>query len=209
MSKKSPRFISAGFVAQDTGKAQHGKSQLEEIMMRPNWLPIAALSLLLASCFVSSEPLFGPAEADYPIQSGARFIVKELKSDGSYDANEKSQDITIIRDGAYYVYSVKGDDTPVKGLMDRLGNDAYVAFLRDENGIMYGLFQKRGDKWFRHGLYCENFETLATAHGKTLEAFGIKKNGSDCSFSNYEDLKRALAFEAEFGKPDAEYVPVK
>jgi len=35
------------------------------------------------------------------------------------------------------------------------------------------------------------------------------RDGSECTFSNYNDLKRALLFQARHGRPDAEYTPVK
>jgi hypothetical protein len=171
------------------------------------WIPIAALSLLLASCFVSEKPLIAETDADYPIADGARFSEQILKADGTPE-NETPQEITITRVGAYYLYTAKGDE-PMKGLLDDLGNGDYVGMTQGETGLLYGLYQKRGEKWLRHGLVCSDFEKLVIAQAKTLADFGITKKDSDCAFSNYADLKRALAFEAEHGRPDAEYTPVK
>jgi len=189
MRNKPALFSSAGFSLRRnpaTGSMQVPQEGTPMLFTR--WIPIAALSLLLASCFVSAKPLIREADADYPIADGARFSEQILKADGTYE-NETPQEITITRAGAYYLYTVKGEE-PMKGLL-------------------YALYQKRGDKWLRHGMLCSDFEKLIVAQGKTLGDFGIIKKDSDCSFSAYANLKRALAFEAEHGRPDAEYTPVK
>ena len=172
-----------------------------------NWIPVAALSLMLASCFVSATPLFTAKDADYPIANGERFRMQTLKPDGNPENAEPTY-VTITRDGADYIYTEKGEE-PLKGMLDDLGNGAYAAITQGETGLLYAVFEKVGNNWLRHGLVCSDFEKVILAEGKTLTDFGITKKDSDCSFSNYDDLKRALVFEIAHGYPDVEYQPIK
>jgi len=171
-------------------------------------MPGILLPLALAACFVSAKPLFSEREADYPITDGAIFSVQILNETGEADG-EAPQQVTITRDGAYYLYTVKGEDEPLRGLLDDLGDGNYAAVSFDEESALYGLYQQRGEKWLRHGMSCSDFEALAAKHGKSGADFGIKSDGNECSFSSYDDLKRALLFQARHGRPDAEYSPVE
>jgi len=166
------------------------------------------LPLALAACFVSAKPLFSEKEADYPIADGARFSVQTLNARGEADG-DAPQEVTITRDGAFYLYSVKGEDEPLRGLLDDLDNGNYAAVSFDEETAVYALYQRRGKKWLRHGMNCPDFEDLAQSRNKQLEDFGIQKDRSECKFSSYADLKRALLFQAQYGRPDAEYTPAE
>lgn len=174
----------------------------------PRQLLCFLLPLTLAACFVSEAPLFSEKEADYPIADGARFSVQSINPDGTPKA-DAPQDVIVTRQGVFYLYSVTGEDESLRGMLDDLGDGNYAAVSLDGDGAMYGLYQRRGEKWMRHSMNCADFEALAAEHGKDAASFGIESDGNECQFSNYEDLKRALLFEAQYGAPDAEYTPVR
>jgi len=166
-----------------------------------------AACLLLTACFISKVPLFGPAEADYPISDGARFAVYKLDSNGKR-MEDAPRHVTITRKGADYLYTLDGDD-PVAGLMDDIGNGDFIALGRGEkpnDAVMYGLFRKKGDGWLRYSPNCSDFARAAAQHGQSRETFNITPSGNDCAFTSYADLKRAMAALVEYSAPDNEYV---
>ena len=166
-----------------------------------------AASLLLAACFVSKPPLFGPAEADYPVANGARFAVYKLD-----DRGERTKDaphhLTVARKGSDYVYTLDGEE-PVAGLMDDIGGGDYIALIRDAEKpgeAMYGLLRRKGDGWLRYSPECSDFIRAVSKHGLDRASFNITPSGNDCSFTSYADLKKAMAAEVQYAAPDTEYV---
>jgi len=169
---------------------------------------VAAACLMLAGCFVSKTPLFGPAGADYPIADGARFAVYRLDDNGRRWANEAPRHATVTRKGADYLYTLNGND-PVAGLMDDIGNGDYIGLARDPSKpgeVMYGLFRKHGEGWLRYSPNCSDFARAAAKHGQSRETFHITPSGNDCAFSSYDDLKKAMTALTEYAAPDVEYV---
>ena len=173
----------------------------------PRLAAALAACLLLAGCFISKTPLFGPAEADYPIASGARFAVYKLDGNGNR-LSDAPRHVTITRKGADYLYTLDGDE-PVAGLMDDIGNGDFIALGRGEkpdDAVMYGLFRRKGDGWLRYSPNCSDFARAAAKHGQSRETFNITQSGNDCAFSTYADLKHAMAALVEYSAPDNEYV---
>lgn len=166
-----------------------------------------AACLLLAGCFISKTPLFGPAEADYPISDGARFAVYKLDGNGNR-LSDAPRHVTITRKGPDYLYTLDGDD-PVAGLMDDIGNGDFIALGRGEkpgDAVMYGLFRKKGEGWLRYSPNCSDFARAAAMHGQSRETFNITQSGNDCAFTSYTDLKRAMAALVQYSAADNEYV---
>jgi hypothetical protein len=176
-------------------------------MSAARWLTLLGACALLSACFISKTPPIAPADADYPITDGTRFAVWKLDPGGKRLEGEPGH-LTVTRDGADYVYALR-DEEPVKGLMDDVGNGFYIALGRDvtkPGHAVYALFHKTGDKWLRYAPNCSDFARMAAAHGKSRADFHIEANGNDCEFSSYADLKAAMALEAEYATPNAEYV---
>lgn len=168
---------------------------------------IFAASLLLSACFVSKKPLFGPAEADYPVADGARFAVYKLDDNGAR-TGEAPRHVAVTRKGDDYIYTLDGE-TPMTGLMDDIGGGDYIALVRDAEKpgeAVYGLLRKKGDGWLRYSPECSDFIRAANKHGQDRASFNIAPSGNDCAFSSYEDLKKAMAAEVEYAAPDTEYV---
>ncbi|HMM15175.1 MAG TPA: hypothetical protein PKA57_11155 [Parvibaculum sp.] len=168
---------------------------------------ILAASLLLSACFVSKVPLFGPAEADYPVPDGARFAAFKLDDNGSR-ASAPPRHLTVTRKGADYLYTFDGEE-PVAGLLDDIGGGDYIALIRDSEKpgeAVYGLLRQKGEGWLRFAPECSDFIRVAERHGESAGTFNITRSGNDCAFSSYDDLKRALAAAARYTAPDTEYV---
>lgn len=168
---------------------------------------IVAAFLLLAACFVSKTPLFGPAEADYPIADGARFAVYKLDNNGER-TSDAPRHVVVARKGADYVYTLDGEE-PVAGLMDDIGGGDYIALVRDAEKpgeAIYGLLRRKGEGWLRYSPECSDFIRAASRHGHSRASFNIAPSGNDCAFSSYDDLKKAMAAEVQYAAPDMEYV---
>ncbi|HUD50368.1 hypothetical protein [Parvibaculum sp.] len=176
-------------------------------MPRHRFAAVVAGCLMLAACFVSKTPLFGPAEADYPVPDGARFTVHKLDDNGER-TNDAPRHLTVSRKGADYLYTLDGEE-PVAGLMDDVGDGDYIVLGRDMSKpgeVLYSLFRKKGDGWLRYSPNCSDFARAIAAKGMSRETFNIAPSGNDCAFSNYDDLKRAMRELVKVSAPDNEYV---
>ncbi|MCE9648390.1 MAG: hypothetical protein K8R18_02090 [Parvibaculum sp.] len=170
------------------------------------WLTVLGACALLSACFISDKPLIAPADADYPIADGARFAVWKLDPGGKRTGDVEH--VTVTREGADYVYSLR-DETPVKGLMDDIGNDTYIVLARDvtkPGKATYAAFRKDGSRWLRYAPNCSDFARLAATHRKSRADFHIEASGNDCAFSDYADLKAAMEMEVRYATPNGEYV---
>jgi hypothetical protein len=170
------------------------------------WLILLGASALLSACFISDKPLIAPADADYPIADGARFAVWKLDPGGKRTGDVEH--VTMTRDGADYVYSLR-DETPLHGLMDEIGPNTFIVMGRDATKpgkATYAAFRKDGNRWLRYAPYCSDFARLAATHGKSRADFHIEQSGNDCAFSSYADLKAAMEIHLQYAPPNAEYV---
>lgn len=168
---------------------------------------VAAVCLALAGCFISKTPLFGPADADYPIADGARFMAYKL-DDGGRRTADAPRHVVVTRKGSDYLYTIDGED-PVAGLLDDIGNGDFIGLARDPTKpgeVMYGLFRKHGEGWLRYSPNCSDFARAAAKHGQSRETFNITPSGNDCAFASYADLKRAMTALVQYAAPDVEYV---
>lgn len=171
------------------------------------WFTLASVAVLLSGCFVSVMPLFGPADADYPLADGTKLKLYTLDENGKR-THDKANEAIVKRLEIGYLISPQ-DDKPFRALFDDIGQGDFVG-VSMKDGItgtpLYGLFRKKGESWFGYAPVCSDFEDVAKAHGKKLSDFHIEAADGECRFREYSDLKYALLFLAEYTKPSSEYV---
>lgn len=97
---------------------------------------IALLSLALAGCFRSIEPLIGEGEADFPFQSL------------TYAQDGGGEEVTLVRVGN--AYRPANEDTDDRVWLKELGEDRYLAQLAPANatgpGYMYAIVRVASDR---------------------------------------------------------------
>ena len=173
------------------------------------WLILISASLLLSGCFISETLLFSPADADLPLADGTVLITYAL-DDAGKRKDEPPSRLVVERKEQSYIFKPDGDG-PFRAIFDDMGNGYFVAAELDvasDTGPQYGLVHQVGESWFAYTVTCSDFEALIKKQ-KKLADFHIKKSGSQCRFTSYDDVKNALMFIADNTKPNMELIAEK
>ena len=116
---------------------------MQSLLMRR--LPVTlvlAMTILLAGCFASKQPMFAPATAVKALGEGGKYATFEIA-----DGKEKPTDKYVVRpraDGAYDFVNEKGAATPVS--FHPIAGGLHVAQVKLEGNSGYGyvLFRIAG-----------------------------------------------------------------
>ena len=177
--------------------------------MRHSLRHLAALAacLFLAGCFVSETPLITPDQADYPVELPAHYLVYKLDENGKR-TDRAPREASVTREKADYLYKV-GNSPETSGIAEAVGNGDYIVQTHSvtKPGVnIYGLIRKTKTGWLRWSPNCSDFVRTLKKDGKTLQDFNISRKGNDCTFANYDALKRAMKAYIAYAAPDTEYV---
>ncbi|MEQ8266910.1 MAG: hypothetical protein RH982_06925 [Parvibaculum sp.] len=167
-----------------------------------------ATALMLAGCFISTGDLIRPADADYPVADGARFVLHELDETGAR-TGETAEETRVTREGDRYLMTTGEEGKLFAGLMKQIAPDLYAVQAREADapeGNIYALVERNGANWRRWSMVCPDFVSLAEDKGVALSTMGVTIESSDCVVADFESLKQALLFAHENAQPDMEYV---
>lgn len=170
--------------------------------VRPAFLALLALlSVALAACLQSRQPLFDEAKAVSPAPAG-RYEEQENK----YGNWAKKQVGTLTLENRSYSWKVDGDQGAMFFTLHDIGGGFYVAAARDRNPTpkdpyTYALFETSKDGFLAYTPTCSDM--MQMRHPK--EDLPVM-DGSDCFYTDREALVRSLKRYAAVMLPSSRYV---
>lgn len=169
---------------------------------------LTAAAAILCGCYVSKAPFITPADADYPVATGAHF---DAFAPRSTDWRPQPRGRTLHRLGDYYVYVEDGEtERSNPFLLKEIAPGRYAVQVLDSetparvSEYYYQLIDFDGATAIQYSGACRPRQ--AWLEQMLVARFERLSTGDRCIFTSFDSLSTVLKEAAVNAAPEAKYV---